>query len=207
MAVLDTNLLIFLLGLFIILSPGLILTLPGLGASEIYHMGIAYDGDEDGNADEYCAQSPSGPVETGPSGAQCVIAQRIVTSKYTSMVAILVHAVVFGLLVMLLPQTVGLGKLSNKQIFSYALAFVLLSPGFLLTLPALTADECGMGSDGHGRHIADASGAVLEYCDAPDHVAGPLCKKCESVWNSNQTSAVAVVVHSILFAVICYAAY
>jgi len=188
MMILDATLITLLVGLFVILSPGLILTLPSLGASELIQLGVAYNSGEN----HACA---SGAVINGDP--ICDKATRVLVSGYTSPLATVVHTLVFAAVLYLLPNAIGLGRFSQTQILVFAGAFLALSPGLLLTLPALSLDECG--SD--GKNIVDTIDG--NYCNA-EHATGK-CATCSSAWRSGETSTSAVLVHAVLFGVVCYA--
>ena len=190
--ILDTTYLAMLVGLFVILSPGLLLTLPQLSLDEMTKKGVSYDSGS-GTA-VACTNITTAPVEP-----ECKKAHDLFASGYTSQVAVLVHALVFAAALYFLPQNVGLRTFDNTSILVMAGLFALLSPGLLLTLPALSKEECGMGK----KNIAD-DGEFCEVIDPITQAAAPNCKKCTGVFASGHTGVLPVVVHGLVFGTAAY---
>lgn len=191
--ILDTTYLATLIGLFVILSPGLLLTLPALSLGDIQSKGISTGA---AGSATLCAS-----VATG---ANCIKAHDVWASGYTSHAAVLVHSLVFALVLYMLPQYVGLRTFDNSSILTMTALFAVLSPGLLLTLPALTKVDCGID----GKKVAEADGANQnEYCDAIAPItsaAAPKCNQCTSWFGSNHTAVVPVLVHSLVFGTAAY---
>jgi len=193
MMILDTTYLATLVGLFVILSPGLLLTIPPLSLDEITKKGVSYE-DGSGGAAEACTSVTGTGVE-----AECKKAHDLFASGYTSQVAVLLHALVFAAALYFLPQNIGLRTFDNTSILVMAGLFAVLSPGLLLTLPSLSKTDCGVGK----KNIADDG----EFCDAIDTIteaAAPNCKKCTSVFASGHTGVVPVIVHGLVFGTVAY---
>lgn len=200
-----------LLGLFIILSPGLILTVPGRSQTDATAIGVGY---LNGSAATFCSTSPNTFTEP-----ECAKATSAWTSGYTWLGAVLVHAVIFMAVLQWLPVLAKVFGLDMPMVpFLYlvflGLLFVALSPGVLLTLPPLSAGQCGEGT----LNIMDnppTSPANPKFCaGATDGFAPgtsfttdyPNCRRCTSVALSQSTTWVAIVVHSIVFVLIAWLA-
>lgn len=203
---LDLPTIALLIGLFIILSPGILLTLPPLDQTTIIELGVGYMNGSPGTA-AYCSALTTAepecdkPTETWVSG-------------YTSNGAAIIHAVVFVLLLLFVPALLSfLGVEMRTLPFTFiivlGLLFFILSPGVLLTIPALSAADCGQD----GKNIiddGDSSPANPKFCAGSydswpagtvfTAVDWPHCNKCTSWFNSGQTNFLPVVVHSAVFA-------
>ena len=184
-----------LVGLFIILSPGLLLTIPPLSLTELENKSIG-----SGTASNFAI------CEDTTTAENCKKAASLFASGYTSVPAVLVHGLVFALALYFLPQYIGLRKFGSQGILVLSVLFVALSPGFLLTLPALSKTACGIT----GKHVGETTGPqATEYCDAITTITkanNPKCHKCTSVWMSGFTDVVPVLVHAVVFAAATYAA-
>lgn len=177
---LNANYLALIAGLFVLLSPGLLLTLPALSKDNVASLGVAHDAGVQCGTGDYTGYT------------NCENAIRIFTSGYTSLLAIVVHTLVFAVLINYLPEVVGLKAFSFNAVAVLSVLFLLLSPGLILTLPALGKVECGENQ----KNIADGGA----YCDAITiDDTTPHCKKCTRVWNSGFTSLPAVLVHAVVF--------
>lgn len=203
---LDSTALAILIGLFIILSPGLILTIPGLSQSNITDKGVSY------GLTPVTLCTASSTAES-----QCKKPTQVLTSGYTSVTAVLVHTLVFAVLLYILPPALGLRQPSAQAVIGAAVLFLLLSPGLILTLPPLTAGNCGYNN----QNIADDSGGgVLKYCYADAGTGAdafppgqqftsattPNCQKCTSWWASGYTGFLPIVVHAAVFGLLAYIA-
>jgi hypothetical protein len=191
---LDTAYLAFIIILFIILSPGLILTIPGLSDGGITNMGVAF-----GSGPAVACPDATPPVE-----ANCKKPTQILASGYTHILAIFIHAAVFAVILYFLPMWLGLGRLDINAILVLTALFVLLSPGLLLTLPPLSKNQCGEGN----QNVAESTGTEIgNYCDAITTITSsntPNCAKCTSWWTSNQTGFVPILVHALVFGILAY---
>lgn len=181
---LNANYLALIAGLFVILSPGLLLTLPALSKENVDTLGVSH------------GTGSATPCGTGDYSAypQCSDATRFFTSGYTSVLAVVIHTIVFAILVNYLPEMVGLKNFSFNAVAVLSVLFLLLSPGLILTLPALSKIECGFNH----KNVADGA----DFCEAIPTItaaANPNCHKCTSIWNSGFTSLPAVLVHAIVF--------
>lgn len=190
------NYLVTLIGLFIVLSPGLLLSIPALSDTEVASRGIASGTTNTGGT--LCAANST--------NAACTKATSIWNSMQTSVPAAAVHAIVFAAVVWVFQsQMPQYGSLSVQNILLVAIVFGVLSPGVLLTLPSLSQKECGLGN----RNVSETGAAgSREFCDAitdpltkADH---PNCYKCTKFWNSEFSSPLAIIVHSIVFGVVIY---
>ena len=198
-----------ILGLFIILSPGLILTLPGRSQSEAVNIGVGY---LDGSAATFCSTSPDTFTEP-----ECAKATSAWTSGYTWVGSVVVHALIFMAILQWIPIIANWFGIEMKMVpFFYlvflGLLFVALSPGVLLTLPPLTAGQCGEGT----LNIMDnppTSPANPKFCaGATDGFAPgtsftsdyPNCRRCTSVWLSQSTTWISIVVHSIVYVLLAW---
>ena len=189
----DTTYLATLIGLFVILSPGLLLTIPVLSQTDITDKGIAYDAS---GTVTFCTGSTT-------TEAECKKPTDVLGSGYTSPAAVLVHALVFAAAVYLVPSYVGLRQLNQNAVLILAALFVALSPGLLLTLPALSKTNCGTGQ----KNVADDMGANNEFCNTITTITestAPKCNKCTSIWMSGFTDVLPVVVHAVVFGVVVY---
>lgn len=180
---LNANAFALIAGLFVILSPGLILTLPPLSKDQINTIGVSHGA---AGAAVTCSATLTYTDDS------CKKAERFFVSGYTSLLAIVVHALVYALLLNFVPEMVGLKAFGFNAIAVLSVLFLLLSPGLILTLPALTKIDCGINQ----KNIADAG----DYCDAVTvSTSTPNCEKCTRVWNSGFTSLPAVLVHTLVF--------
>ena len=105
--------------LFIALSPGILLTLPSLSPLEATKRGLSFG--PDGEA-QSCVS-----LGEWVSNSTCDVYRSVWTSKQTSNMSILVHSLLLYVILRFLFHSKGPIKSS--------VLFVLLSPGFLLTLP------------------------------------------------------------------------
>jgi len=201
---LDTADYVFLIALFVILSPGLILTIPGLSQSNIENKGVAY---LDGSNNVVFCDS------TSTAESECKKPTNVIASTYTSGLAIFIHALVFAALVYLLPQFLGLRPYNAITVIGLALLFALLSPGLILTLPPLSPDGCGEGNYNIADEDPDNPGNNL-YCAGTNgfnpnstvytSALYPNCFKCQSWWVSGSTGFVPIIVHAVVFAVLTW---
>jgi len=189
MAALDMNFIFTIVGLFIVLSPGLLLTLPALTKTQGAEKGYSYGG---------TATDPAGLCSASTNWVtqdDCKRHLGVWTSNETTGTAVAVHTVVFALVLIMLQKQFDLGSyLSTSAVFVLSGLFALLSPGLIVTLPSLSKNECGFT----GRKVADDD----EYCNnitTITEAAAPNCDKCTSLWGSGFTSPVAIIVHGILF--------
>jgi hypothetical protein len=180
----DMYLSALVLGLFVLLIPGIFLTLPALGLSDLATKGISYSvagTHVPGAAAISC-------ISTAP--AQCKKAASVWRSGQTTTTAALVHTVVFAtalyFLAPLLAISVSYGTLAVS-----AVLFFVLSPGILLNLPKLSMSQCA------SRDVANAG----EFCDTG---AVGKCATCNSFWRSGFTEEWDVLVHGILLGAIVY---
>lgn len=195
------NAFLVVIGLFVLLSPGLVLTIPGLAQSTIEDLGVAFT--SGASTVTYC--DPTTTAQTN-----CKKPTNIFASGYTSSIAVLVHTIVFAAVLYFLIPAVGFEALSGTRILALSVIFGLLQPGLLLTLPALSAADCGQT----GKHIADSNASGVEfYCEglngfAPGttftSTAFPNCTKCTSWFNSGQSTLLPVLVHSIVYGLLIY---
>lgn len=207
---LNTTYLAILIGTFVLLSPGFLLTLPALTQTNINNLGVGYN-NEDTNPDGAILCS-----STTTAQAECKKPTEVWVSGYTSVVAALVHALVFALVLYALPTIIRGRGFSLPQIAVLSGLFLALSPGVLLTLPPLSRTDCGKGE----KNIADVSGVAVggvtpyKFCAGTESgfdstvvfdTTKPNCKKCVSPWMSNQTNPLPVIVHSLVFAAGAYA--
>lgn len=198
---------VLLFGLFVLLSPGMVLTLPSLTLDNIESLGVGYMNGSPGAA-TFCSSGTTAEPE-------CNKPTKIVASTlYTSISAVLVHTLVF-LIVFLVLSNTKLFSQDNRPnivlILWYCLLFVFLSPGLFLTVPALSASACGQ----NGKNIMDyepsVSPANPKFCAgsydsfAPGTVFNdnyPNCQKCTGWIASGQTNVVPVLVHAAIFSVL-----
>lgn len=197
--------LVYLATLFVLLSPGLLLTLPPLTPSEVNQKGIAKPGT--GDAAVFCSSTTGTDYTTETN---CKKAANLFMSGQTSPLSAVVHAAVFGAAVVMLPSVVSSVKpFTSQQVLAFAALFFVLSPGVLLTLPALTKQQCGVD-----KKVADftttlANGAYTaapKFCDSITTLdAGHgNCTKCTSVFSSRFTNALPVAVHAAVFGALLY---
>jgi hypothetical protein len=183
------NFIFTIVGLFIVLSPGLLLTLPALTKTQGAEKGYSYGGTEDDPAG-LCSSSTAWVDQD-----DCKKHLGIWTSNETTGTAVAVHTIVFAVALLMIQKQYDLGSyLSTSAVFVLSGLFALLSPGLIVTLPSLSKNECGFT----GRKVADGD----EYCNAITTIteaAHPNCFKCTSLWGSGFTSPVAIIVHGILF--------
>jgi len=196
MAALDMTFIFTIVGLFVILSPGLLLTLPALSQTAAIDKGYAYGGTLDTDpATGFCAAA------TFSTNEVCKKHVGFWTSNETSPVAVVVHSVVFAIALIMIQKQFFLGSfLTTNAIIVLSVLFGVLSPGLVVTLPNLSKAECGKT----GRGVADTVSSVVTYCNniATITSANENCHKCISVGGSGFTSPVAIIVHAILFGVI-----
>lgn len=200
---LPTSTLAILIGLFVILSPGLLLTIPGLSQTTIEDIGVAFvSGPTTTGAVTFCSS-------TSTSESECNKPTDIFVSGYTSVVSVLVHTIVFAAILYFLLPVLNQPSMSGTQILVFSLLFGLLAPGLLLTIPALSASDCGQ----NGKHIADVSGPANFYCSGPlgfpngrsfPSSSYPNCSKCTSWFNSGETNFLPVIIHAIVFGLLVY---
>lgn len=177
--------LILCVGLFILLSPGLFLTLPPLSARDAISLGVSY--------------GPSGSANLCPNDsnfgdeAQCTHATTIWRSGFTSFVSVFIHAVVYAVLLHVATRYLGLPKIRSDETVYLAALFIILSPGLLLTLPRLSPATCGFDS----LNISDDG----EFC-SDEFKDGANCKMCTSWILSRSTQPLSVLVHAVLLGVI-----
>lgn len=185
--ILDSTYIATLIGLFIILSPGLLLTLPTLSLDDLTKKGISYL--DSGDATQCVAFD---------DGASCQKAHDFWASGYTTTAAVIVHALVFGVVLYMVPQYVGLRSFDTTTIAAFSVLFAVLSPGLILTLPGLSKIDCG---EGH-KNVADGT----SFCDAIANIttAEPKCHTCTSWFASGHTNVVPVVVHSLVFGALAF---
>jgi hypothetical protein len=100
---LDPTALATLVGLFIILSPGLIVTIPALTVTDLTNLGVGYDEDSPYTTPLACTSAKL-DVEG------CKKATSWWLSGYTTALAVFVHAVIFALILSVLPRA-GLGPM------------------------------------------------------------------------------------------------
>jgi hypothetical protein len=181
--------------LFILLSPGLLLNVPGLTKGDAVFQGVSYD---DGGAVPCGTDGTTFALTTWKTEAACKDAVSNWTSGYMSQESVLVHAVIFGvalyaanMLRFFARKDVG----KPVPIFWLMGLFVVLSPGMFLTLPPLSKDDCGSGH----KNIAALGG---DFCEVD--ATSDVCKKCTSPWMSGQMSTASVFVHAIIFGVLAY---
>lgn len=183
-----------------LLSPGLVLTLPPLGAADGIRQGVSYRA-ATSTAVSHCTTADF--ASTGPE--ICAKTVSIVNSVNTTIGASVVHSLVFAVLLYYVAPLVGLMRLNQNDLVKMAVLFFVLTPGVLVTLPALGADECGK------LGIADTAGGALRTCETlmDDLVTfsaanTPKCHKCMSAWNSGFTGYLPISVHAALFFAILY---
>jgi len=196
MSSITTSFLLTVVGLFVVLSPGLLLTLPPLSETDVQKKGISFGGTKD-TAGTVCTPGSSNPI--------CLNAKSVWASMQTGIFPVLVHAVVFYLtLYMVQKQFPQNGYLSMKSLVILSVLFAVLSPGLLITLPALSKSDCGFNN----QNVTATDGATTRfYCNATAFDTGALgaeCKKCTSTFASGFSSPLAIIVHSVVFGVLVY---
>jgi hypothetical protein len=224
----DISSLFIVVGLFVILSPGFLLTLPALSPSEGLAKGISYTPDTYADASLNTAPTAcssgtawvtadlnAGVVDTTHHG-ECRKAKSFFVSGYMSTVSALVHAVVFAAVLYFLPTYFGQRNPAAKTVVMLSALFLLLTPGLLLTLPALSRADCGLG----GKSVASsakfcgvnqnkytgggAGTAIWSVSDA--FGSGDACDKCTSIWMSGHTGILPVFIHAVVFGSAAYIA-
>lgn len=201
--------LVYLATLFVLLSPGLLLTLPSLTPSEVAAKGIAKPGGLD--AAVFCASAAGGDYASTTAN-NCKKAAALLMSGQTSPLAAVVHAAVFGAAVVLLPTVVsGVKPFTSQQIIAFAALFFVLSPGILVTLPALTKQQCGVD-----KNVADNTAGSLgpdggftttpKFCNSVTTLAAGNvnCTKCTSIFSSRFTNPLPIGVHAVVFTALLY---
>lgn len=175
------------LGLFVLLSPGVFLTLPALGLTDLTNRNISYRNDNThvpGSSATVCTSVSS----TAPT--QCKKAAGVWRSGQTTVTAAVVHTVVFATALFFLASLLAI-SMSYGTLAVSAVLFLVLSPGILLNLPKLTMSQCA------SRDVADSA----KFCDT--NAVGK-CAKCSSYWRSGFTEEWDVLVHGVLLAGIVY---
>ena len=185
------NLLFLVVGLFVVLSPGLLHTIPtwslaDVGGTQTTGLGVSYGGNY------YCSTTHTGDV--------CVKATSLFTSGFTSPTAVLVHAVVFAAVLYVLPTYVNMGSLSTSSILTLTALFAALSPGLLLTLPAVSVADCAT----KGVHDGSDGNTLTGCTGTPVKATAPHCYACHEMWMSGFTSTPAVLVHGVVFGAVVY---
>jgi hypothetical protein len=175
------------LGLFVVLSPGIFLTLPTLGLTDLTAKGIS-SGAGGTNVPGAAATACASVGITAP--AQCKKAAGLWRSGQTTMTAAFVHTIVFACALFFLAPLMAINLSYGTLIVSSVLFFVL-SPGILLNLPKLSMSQCA------SRNVADDG----NFCDTG---AVGKCAKCNSFWRSGFTEEWDVLVHGVLLAAIVY---
>ena len=190
---------LLLISLFIVLSPGFLLNIPHISASDALDQGISYEN----SGPHLCSSATAWLDLTKP---ECKKAEGVFTSGYTSHTDVLLHSVLFSIVLAFLPEMLKMRKLSMKWNICFTVLFLLLSPGFLLTLPALNITDCGAGHKNIAAPDANNS-STLTFCDAMTgaFTKNDACDKCNNIWMSGMTGPAAVLVHSIVFGTACYA--
>lgn len=203
MVYLPLNAFVILLGLFVLLSPGLLLTIPGLSIGQAQDLGVAY------------LNEPSTVVFCDPSTvaqSECKKPSDVFVSGYTYWIAVLVHTVVFAAVLYFLIPALNIPAFSGQAIVVFSLLFGVLAPGLIFTLPGLTAAECGQT----GKRIADVNPAATTttlYCEGLNGFAPgtsfnstnyPNCAKCTSWVFSGQTNLLPILVHAVVFGILVY---
>jgi len=181
-----------LVGLFIVLSPGLLLTIPSMSLTDAGTKGVSSGA---AGAADACADGDEA-VEN------CKKATSLWMSGMTTTVSVIVHTLVFAVLLYFLPNFISsAGAYSQQAVVVLALLFAVLSPGVLLTLPSLSKADCGSG----GKNVADG----VNYCETISdadltEALNPKCYKCTRLFNSGFTSLPAALVHGVVFGVVVY---
>ena len=201
---LDTTDFILLLGLFVILSPGLILTIPGLSQTNIDNKGVAYLASS-GTVQDCSASTTTEDECKKPAG--------VLATGYTNGLAIFIHTLIFAALLYLLPGFIGLAPFNTTTVIIFAGLFALLSPGLILTLPPLSPSQCGESNN----NIADTFNGSLRFCQGTagtdrgipvgtkfTNALYPNCYKCQSWWVSGSTGVVPILVHAVVFGLLVW---
>lgn len=168
-------------GLFVLLSPGFLLTLPALSLTDIINLGISHR--NSGGSASLCADTTT--------HKECKDAAKVFRSGYTSVNAALVHTVVFAGLLFAFSHFMF--QVSAQTIGIYSLLFLLLSPGIFVNIPTVSLETCGTD-----KNVADGS----VFCTAAS--TGTDCKQCNKFWMSKFTSDTGILVHAIVFGVIVH---
>jgi hypothetical protein len=205
MIVLSIWMIALLFGLFILWSPGMVFTLPPLAQTDIQGLGVGYMNGSPGSA-AFCSSGTRAEPE-------CSKPMQMVTSGYTNIGAMALHSLVF-LLTMLILVGFLFGQYVTPGLTLWlTILFFVLQPGLILTLPNMSAKECGQD----GKNIMDNEPGVSplnpKFCAGTydSFPAGtsftsayPNCRKCTSVINSQQTKISAVLVHAAIFSALSY---
>jgi hypothetical protein len=170
------NLLIMILG-FIILSPGVFLTIPPLSQSQAVKKGLSY-------LDTGLASSC---IDMGQWNLECLKYKKVFFSGQTSQFSVYFHTIIFFLYLTLF-------KISFNERLYFSILFLILSPGMFLSLPGMTKEDCARAGVAEGRLFCDA---VIQPLAA--------CRNCQSILMSDFTSWQQVIVHATLFGFACYA--
>ena len=187
--------LILCVGLFVVLSPGLFLTIPPLQNRDAIALGVSWD---DSGSATLCANTN---FSGGSKKDSCAAATRLWRSEFTTFTAVVIHAIVYAILLQICARYLGLPKVRTDEMVYLAALFVILTPGLFLTLPRLTKEICGKnGASDNGRHIADDG----NFCEDIGTINSttPNCQKCTSVFFSQSTQPISVLVHAVLLGVI-----
>ena len=166
--------------LFIVFSPGMVLTLPSLNPQEAVDRGISYGTD---GSTHSCITS--GHWTTLDLSDNCSRARSLFFSGQTSNRAIFIHSIIVYIIMKFI--------FHSSEPIKISVLFLLLSPGLILTLPALSASRCaskGVAENGH-------------YCNKAI-VETSACKMCQSITSSYSTDYWRVIIHSLIFALILY---
>lgn len=177
-----------LVGLFILLSPGFFLTLPSLSVSDLTHQGVSFGSNP--TATTFCSAN----TKTEPN---CKKAMSVWRSGYTTLLAGVVHTVVFGALLYAASRTI-LPAMSYQSIGIYSGIFFALTPGMIINVPTLGLNSCG--SD---KKISDDNGANNGYC-SDTRASLTNCDRCNRFFMSHFTSDVDVLVHAVVFGAVVY---
>ena len=169
------NLLILILG-FIILSPGVILTLPPINQNQAVKKGLSY-------LDTGLAASC---IDMGLWRQECSNFKRIFFSGQTSQTSVYLHTLVFFLYI-------SLFKISFNAKLYFSIIFLILCPGMFISLPGMTKEDCARNRVAEGTQFCDVISAPLAAC-----------KNCESILMSDFTSWQQVMVHSVVFGLSCF---
>ena len=136
---------------------------PTLDAYEAVTRGLSY------------GTNPQSCIDQGQWAPQC--SNNFIWNWQTSSKAVVVHSILLYIVLRIL-------RYQNQ--INLCVLFVLLSPGLLLTLPALTANECtGVSESG-------------SYCTAIQS-PGAACLQCQSILFSKSTNLARVLLHGMLF--------
>lgn len=162
---------------FIVLSPGVILTLPRISPSQAVKKGLSYLNND----------LATSCIDSGQWANECSKFKRVFFSGQTSQTSVYVHTIVYFLL------TLCMHNLSMTNRLYFSILFLILSPGMFLSLPGMTKHDCAYNGVAEGTF----------FCDA---VATPLaaCKNCQSWIMSDFTSWQQVIIHSLLFVFACF---